>query len=861
MSRESASDAHREATEVVGDSTLSLKSYMTRALEGVAWKSAQAVLELQKEGGTIPFIARYRKEKTGNLDEVQVKSVIDAFETYQEVVKRQAFLLKEIESQGNLTEELKKRILAATDLNELEEIYRPYKKKKKTKATIAREAGLEPFANWIWGLGHGEIQDEITLEVKAKEFLNAVAKFITYEAVLKGAQDILVERVANVPELRIQVLKDVMEHGKVKSAKTKDFKPHSKYDMYAEFEESVKKLLEPRASHRYMAMRRGWQEGELAVTIEPGQPALLESAFVKFSCTAVRSQAASFLEQTAKLAYSGYVLPSVVNEVHSQLKEASDTHAIQVFAENVRRLLLASPYGAKCVLGVDPGIRTGCKIALVDRAGNHVSNTVLHTKGDTAPEKAKKLFEELLRNVQLDAIAVGNGTGGRETELFLRKVLNELGSKVPVVLVNESGASVYSASEVAQEEFPDLDLTVRGAVSIARRLQDPLAELVKIDPKSIGVGQYQHDVSQTKLKKGLDFVVESCVNAVGVDVNTASTYLLSYVSGIGPAVAKNIVEYRRQHGLFEDRDALNKVPRMAGKSFEQAAGFLRVMGGKNILDHTGIHPERYSAVREMATSLGVTMSQMVGEGSKKLLEQRTKWIALVGEYTFDDIVRELERPGRDPRDPFKVFSFRDDIFEVKDLKEGMICPGIVTNVTNFGAFVDVGVHQDGLVHISELSNQFVDDPRKVANPGDQVTVRVLKVDLEKNQISLSMKLHETQDQRGERALERDQASASGRGRGGRAPREKLARPRRPVQPVLGPDGKPVPTRGGRPIPEQERLAMEQGRLRSDKQSAAPTVATPASVSRQPGRKPIQPKSPFNNSFGALASLKDQLKKN
>jgi uncharacterized protein len=873
MNRETAPEQPQEGQ-------FSVKAYLAKALADVPWKSAQAVLELHKEGATVPFISRYRKEKTGNLDEVQVKAVIDSFETYNEVIKRQAFIVKEIESQGNLTDELKKRILIATDLNELEEIYRPYKKKKKTKATIAREAGLEPLAEWIWGLGHGEVKDDTTLEVKAKEYLNPAAKFITYDAVLKGAQDILIERVANSPELRIRVLNDVLENGKAKSLKTKEFKAHSKYDMYAEFEDGVKRLMDPRASHRYLAMRRGWQEGELAVTIEPGNGETLEGEFVRFACPVKPTQATNFLEQTAKLAYSGYVLPSVTNEVHSQLKEAADGHAIQVFAENVRRLLLASPFGSKCVLGVDPGLRTGCKIALVDRGGNHISNTVMHTLGDSAAEKAKKMFEELFKNITLDAIAVGNGTGGRETEGFLRKIMTELGQKVPVILVNESGASVYSASDVAREEFPELDLTVRGAISIARRLQDPLAELVKIDPKSIGVGQYQHDVSQPRLKKGLDFVVESCVNSVGVDVNTASAYLLGYVSGIGPALAKNIVEHRKASGLFEDRDALNKIPRFSGKVYEQAAGFLRVMNAKNILDQTGIHPERYSAVREMATSLGVTVSQLVGEGAKKLAEQRAKWVPLVGEFTFDDIVRELERPGRDPRDGFKVFAFRDDIFEVKDLKDGMICPGIVTNVTNFGAFVDIGVHQDGLVHISELADKFVDDPRKVVNPGDQVTIRVLKVDLDKNQISLSMRLQESADRRAERAFDssadrapeaRPQQNRGGAGRGAGAgapgPRGGAAGGRGGNRPQAGagrgaagagsPDASRRGGQGPRPSAAPRAPAVPSNVPTMGGRPVSSQTARPESASSMPPRKQ---QSPFNNSFGSLADLKTQLKK-
>ncbi|MBX3034454.1 MAG: RNA-binding transcriptional accessory protein [Bdellovibrionaceae bacterium] len=718
---------------------VTLQSYLSRLIPDVTPKSAAAVLELAAEGATVPFIARYRKEKTGNLDEVKIRAVIDAKETHDEIVKRKAFLVKEIGEQGNLTAEIGKRIEASWDLGELEEIYRPFKKKKKTKATIARDAGLEPLSQWLWDLGHGAIKDDMTMEVKAKSFLNAAAKINTYEEALKGAQDILVEKIANDPDLRAMVSKNYFEKGRVTAKAAKGFKPNSKFEMYKEFEEPVKSLMETKSSHRYLAMRRGWQEEELSVEVKGDDEALL-AAYEKFATTTPDNAIGELLKTCAKTALSVYVVPSVTNEIHRVLKDKADEDAIKVFAENVRRLLLASPYGPKCVLGVDPGLRTGCKVALVDKGGNFISHTVLQILGEDAETKAKKLFGEVMKQIQIEAVAVGNGTAGRQTEVFLRKILKELGHNTPIIMVNEAGASVYSASDVAREEFPDLDLTVKGAISIARRLQDPLAELVKVDPKSIGVGQYQHDVNQSHLKKGLEAVVESCVNQVGVDLNTASAPLLAYVSGIGPALAKNIVEHRKTKGLFTDREDLLKVPKFSAKVYEQAAGFLRIFNGKTMLDATGIHPERYQAVKDMAHDVNTAVSELIGEGAKKLLGARAKWAALVGEFTFDDIVKELEKPGRDPRDPFKVFQFREDLFEVKDLQEGMICPGIVTNVTNFGAFVDIGVHQDGLVHISELSNKFVEDPRKVVNPGDQVTVKVLKVDLGKNQISLSMKM-------------------------------------------------------------------------------------------------------------------------
>lgn len=800
------------------------QTYFTSVCPEIPFRSAQAVLELAADGGTVPFIARYRKEKTGGLDEVQIRRVLDLNETWIEINKRREFILKEIDSQGNLTDELKARILKSMDLGELEEIYRPFKKKKKTKATIAREAGLEPLADWIWKLGHGELKDETTLEVKAKDFLAPAAGFATYELVLKGAQDIIVERIFNNPELREIVRKNFFEQGRVVSKKTKNFKAHSKYSMYAEFSEPVKSLMEPKASHRYLAMRRGWNEEELTVTIE-GDDEFLLKKFEEFACTDLNSHAAPFLKNCAKVALTVHVYPSISNEVHRALKDKADDHAIAVFAENVRRVLLASPFGPKCVLGVDPGLRTGCKLALVDKQGNYISHTVLQILGEGAEERAKQLFSDVLKQITIESIAVGNGTGGREAEAFIRKVLKEIGAQIPVILVSEAGASVYSASDLAREEFPDLDLTVRGAISIARRLQDPLAELVKIDPKSIGVGQYQHDVSQTQLKKSLEQVVESCVNGVGVDLNTASAPLLSYVSGIGPALAKNIVEYRKTNGLFTDRSELMKVPRFTTKVFEQCAGFLRIMNGKQILDSTGIHPERYAAVRDMAQELGVTVSQLIGEGAKRILELRTKWAEIIGSYTFDDIVKELEKPGRDPRDPFKVFSFRDDIFEVKDLKEGMICPGIVTNVTNFGAFVDIGVHQDGLVHISELSHKFVDDPRKVVNPGDQVTVKVLGVDLDKNQISLSMILSE--------APQRQPRPARAAGEEDRKRQPRAA-------------GEQKQARGSgadrRPAAQADRAGSKDGRAQG---------RPPRSGDDRGGAPARKPASPFNNPFAAL----------
>lgn len=783
---------------------------MRDRLPEVKWKSAQAVLTLTQEGGTVPFIARYRKEKTGNLDEVQIRNVIEAESEYKEILKRKEFVLKEIHEQGNLTPELKKRILLCWDLAEVEELYRPYKKKKKTKATLAREAGLEPFADWIWQLGR-ETSTDTTLEVKAKEFVNPSKKFVTYEEVLRGAQHIVVERLANDPELRESVRTNYMTQGVLESKPGKKVKPKSKFETYFAHTEKVTSLLEKKNSHRYLAMRRGWKEGELTLALTSPEDDKLIASFESSACPESDSPAAHFLKMAAKNALTLHVLPSITNEVHKKLKDSADIFAIEVFAENVKKLLLASPFGARCVLGIDPGLRTGCKVALVDKKGQFISHTVLKTQGEKAEENAKALFSEVLKQIEIDAIAIGNGTGGRETEVFIRKTLKALEQNIPVVLINESGASVYSASDVARNEFPDLDLTVRGAISIARRLQDPLAELVKIEPKSIGVGQYQHDVSQGTLKKRLDSVVEDCVNFVGVDLNTASEHLLQHVAGIGPGIASQIVKHRQEKGLFKRREELTQVTNFSSKAFEQSVGFLRVHNGEVPLDATGVHPERYAAVRDMAKELGESVSKLLGDGAKRLQSLKEKWAELIGEFTFEDIVQELQKPGRDPRDPFKVFQFREDIFSMDDLKDGMICNGIVSNVTNFGAFVDIGVHQDGLVHISEIGNQFVNDPQKVLSPGDQIQVQVKAVDKEKQQISLTMKFGDNKQQ-------------------AQKPRARKAR-----------------SANSKGAKSSQRKAPGKGKGRPG--------AGKKGGGSSPGSKPRRPAQPFNNPFAALNDLK------
>jgi len=724
---------------------VNFETWLQKSSPNIPIPSALAVLKLHGQGSTVPFIARYRKEHTQNLDEVAIQTVIDQKEVWDNLIKRQSFILTEIESQGKLSPELKNKIASTFELHLLEDIYLPFKKKKKTKALLAKEAGLEPLADWIWNCGHGVESPKSgqTLELWAFTFRNEEKGITEAVQAIKGAQDILVERIAEIQELRQFVRSELFEKGFARTGKGSKIKPNSKFEKYFDSQELIKNLLIPQNSHRYLAMRRGWIEEELTLDFggDPKDPqfdANLVNVFEKAAVTVGESPGTEVLLNAARIAYKAYVRPSIDNEIHKALKAVGDEMAIAVFAENVKKLLLASPFGPKAVLAIDPGVRTGCKMALIDDSGKYLGSAILHLQTDEEKNQSKTLLSEIIKAHPLKAIAIGNGTAGRETEIFVRQLVKDLGASLPVVSVNEAGASVYSASEAAREEFPELDVTVRGAISIGRRLQDPLAELVKIDPKSIGVGQYQHDLSPHSLKKSLEYVVDSCVNSVGVNLNTASYHLLSHVSGIGEALAKHIVAHRTEQGLFKTKDALLKVPHFSEKSFEQSAGFLRIPDSENPLDNTGVHPERYSALEKASQRLNKNLKDLMGSGASALREEK-ELIEEVGQFTLDDIIRDLERPGRDPRQTFIPFSFREDIFELKDLKPGLQCPGIVTNVTNFGAFVDIGVHQDGLVHISQLANRFVDDPQKVVSPGDRVTVRVLEVNLEKKQISLTMK--------------------------------------------------------------------------------------------------------------------------
>src|SRR5581483_2284800 len=788
------------------------------------------------------------------------------------ILARQAFILEEIERQKKLTPELREQVIATFDRDALEDLYLPYKRKRQSRAAVARAAGLEPLADWIWGCGHGTEtpQPGQTLELWAFTFRDEEKGFPDAESAIRGAADILIERLAESLELRDLVRRELREKGFVVSRRGKKPKPNSRFEKYFEHREAVASLLKPENSHRYLAIRRGVAEEELAVAIEAGPEDDLDERLVRgfaaAACTVPDSPGADVLARVARTALQEHVRPAIETEVHKALRQVADDVAIEIFAANVRKVLLSPPLGPKAVLAVDPGIRTGCKVAVVDDAGSFVKSAVLKLKSDESRSQAKEELLGLVRDTEVQAIAVGNGTGSREAESFVRSALGESASTVPVALVNEAGASIYSASDVARAEFPDLDVTVRGAISIGRRLQDPLAELVKIDPKHIGVGQYQHDIPPHRLKRRLDQVVESCDNQVGIDLNTASTHLLTHVSGIGEALAEAIVDHRAKNGLFRSRRQLLDVARFGAKAFEQAAGFLRIRDGDHPLDATGVHPEAYEALERFAGEIGKTARDLVGTGAALVRESEALRTAL-GSFTFDDVVQELASPGRDPRDEFVPFRFREDVHEIADLKPGMTCPGIVTNVTSFGAFVDVGVHQDGLVHVSQLSDRFVRDPRDVVSPGDRVEVRVLEANAEKGQISLSMRRAE-RPARGEaraagangdprsRERGRPRRGPDERRRDDRDPRDRDAARANGGRLAHGAPGGPgayaarkdARDRGGpdRPARERAHHGTDRGRPFAAKAAGPPP-------------KPRKPAEPFNNPFAALLAIRDSFK--
>ncbi len=695
---------------------------------GLSERSVTNTLQLLDEGCTIPFISRYRKERTGNLDEVQITSISDAYDKLKEISKRKDTVVKTITEQGKMTDDLQHRIDACWDANELEDIYMPFKPKRRTKAQVAREQGLEPLSLILM------MQRERNIEVAAQRFVKEGVKDVA--AAIKGAQDIVAEMVSEDERSRQQVRssfrREAIITSKVVKAKA-DSEEAAKYSDYFDFSEPLRRC----SSHRLLAMRRGENEGILRISISADDEVCLDKLKRQFVHGFGPCQA--LVGEAVEDAYKRLLKPSIETEFANMSKEKADDEAIGVFAENLRQLLLSAPLGQKRVMGIDPGFRTGCKVVCLDAQGNLLHHEAIfpHPPVNKASVAAHQV-ELMVEKYNIEAIAIGNGTASRETTQFVKQL--QFGHDVKQFVVSEDGASVYSASKTARDEFPDEDVTVRGAVSIGRRLMDPLAELVKIDPKSIGVGQYQHDVDQSKLKKSLDQTVESCVNLVGVNLNTASQHLLTYVSGLGPTLAKNIVEYRKANGAFASRAQLKKVARLGPSAFEQCAGFLRIPGARNPLDNSAVHPESYHIVEQMAKDNHCTVAQLIGDAAKRKAVDIKKYVTdTVGMPTLTDIMAELEKPGRDPREQIEEFEFDKNVTSVDDLVAGMVLPGIVTNITNFGAFVDVGVHQDGLVHVSQLADRYVTDPTQVVKLHQHVKVRVVEVDRKRNRISLSMK--------------------------------------------------------------------------------------------------------------------------
>ena len=705
-------------------------------------KAVANTLSLLEEGCTIPFISRYRKERTGGLDEVQIAAISDRFDKLKEIEKRKETVVKTITDLDKMTPELQQRIDACWDATELEDIYLPYKPKRRTRAQVAREQGLEPLAKILL------LQRERDPERAAAQQLSIIHSQLSIDEAIKGAQDIIAETVSederSRQQLRNAFSRQAVISSKVVKAKA-DTDEAAKYSDYFDWQEPLKRC----SSHRLLAMRRGEDEGILRITISPNDEEAVER--LKRHYVYGNTPCGQLVAEAIDDGYKRLLKPAIETEFAALSKEKADEEAIHVFAENLRQLLLGAPLGQKRVMGVDPGFRTGCKVVCLDAQGNLLHHEAIfpHPPVNKRTEAAVAILK-MVKKYQIEAISIGNGTASRETEHFIKDAIAgryniDANSKVldhqpQVFVVSESGASVYSASKIARDEFPDEDVTVRGAVSIGRRLMDPLAELVKIDPKSIGVGQYQHDVDQTKLKHSLDQTVESCVNAVGVDLNTASQHLLTYVSGLGPVLAKNIVEYRKENGAFTSRAQLKKVPRLGPSAFQQCAGFLRIPGAKNPLDNSAVHPESYPIVEQMAKDHACSVTDLINNKEKREAVDIRKYVtAEVGIPTLTDIMKELEKPGRDPREQLEEFEFDKNVSTIDDLVEGMVLPGIVTNITNFGAFVDIGVHQDGLVHISQMANRRIAHPLDVVKLHQHIQVRVIEVDRRRNRISLSMK--------------------------------------------------------------------------------------------------------------------------
>lgn len=699
---------------------------MISAVLGISEKQISQTLGLLENGATIPFISRYRKEVTGGLDEVQIESIKTHYEKLSETAKRKETILSTIQEQGKLTAELQKRIEETWENTLLEDIYLPYKPKRKTRAEAARQKGLEPLATLLM------LQREPHPEERAAGYVKGDVKNV--EDALKGARDIIAEHVSEDERARNSVRSSFVRQGTLTAKVVKGKEEEAaKYRDYFDYSESLRRC----SSHRLLAIRRAEAEGLLKVSISPNDEECaerLERQFVR-SNNACGQQVAEAVQD----AYKRLLKPSIETEFATQSKERADEEAIKVFAENLRQLLLASPLGQKRVMGIDPGFRTGCKVVCLDAQGNLLHNENIYPHPPVSKQKeAFAKLQMMMESYKIDAVAIGNGTASRETEEFLKH--QRFNRDVQIFIVSEQGASIYSASKIARDEFPDYDVTVRGAVSIGRRLMDPLAELVKIDPKSIGVGQYQHDVDQTKLKKSLDQTVENCVNLVGVNLNTASSHLLTYISGLGPQLAQNIVNYRAENGAFTSRKELMKVPRMGAKAFEQCAGFLRIPQAKNPLDNTAVHPESYCIVEQMAKDLDCSVAELIASRELRLKINPERYLSpTVGMPTLKDILQELDKPGRDPRGPIKIFEFDKNVRTINDLREGMELPGIVGNITNFGAFVDIGIKENGLVHLSQLADRFISDPNEVVSIHQHIRVKVLSIDMDRKRIQLTMK--------------------------------------------------------------------------------------------------------------------------
>lgn len=685
--------------------------------------STQAVLNLLAEGATIPFIARYRKDKTGGLDEVQIAQIQDLNKEILAFEDRKTFIIKTITEQEKMTDALLKKINDASNINQLEDIYLPFKPKRRTKAQIARENGLESLAQLIWE------QENVDLEIEAEKFINENIKDI--QAALQGARDIIAEQINEDADYRTMMRNWFEKDAKLIAQVISDKETEgAKYKDYFDYSESIQNI----PSHRILAVLRGFMEGFLRISIEPDEEkalTILEENIIKKN-----NNTTAHLKKAIKDAYKRLIQPALETEFRNQLKTQADEEAIQVFASNLKQLLLSSPLGEKRIIAIDPGYRTGCKVVVIDEKGDLLHNDLIfvHEKNHKLQE-AERLIQSLVTQYKIESFAIGDGTAGRETEQFIQ----QLNLGLPIFLVNEDGASIYSASEIARAEFPDYDVTVRGAVSIGRRLMDPLAELVKIDPKSIGVGQYQHDVNQFRLKEKLDQTVESCVNAVGVNLNTAGKHLLAYVSGIGPSIAENIIQYRKENGTFKTRKELLNVPRLGAKAYEQSAGFLKIVNGAEPLDNSTVHPETYGLITQMAKAVNLDVSALIGNTTAlEQLNPKDFITAEIGLHTIQDIIKELKKPGLDPREPIQSFQFAS-IYKIEDVIVDSIVPGIVTNLTKFGAFVDIGVKQDGLVHVSEIANRYISDPAEALQLNQKVQVKVMAVDLERKRITLSIK--------------------------------------------------------------------------------------------------------------------------